>query len=62
MGAAFILGGTYFYAVSTGKLNDSEANAAYWSKLRTQQPFLMKYGPPILVIAGVFRLAAAILR
>jgi hypothetical protein len=60
MAATFIFGGAFFYAVSTGRLNDSEANAEYWSKLREQQPILMRYGPPVLVAFGLIRLATAI--
>ena len=61
MAGALIFGGAYFHAVSTGKLNASEANAEYWSKLREQQPVLMRYGPPALVVFGVLRLASAAL-
>lgn len=57
MGGAFIAGGAYFHAASTGKFNDTEANREYWSKLRAQYPRLMRYGPACLVGIGVLRIA-----
>ncbi len=58
-GGACVLGGAYFYAVSAGRINDSEANAEYWARLRQQQPQFMKFGPPFVIAFGIFRLLAA---
>jgi hypothetical protein len=61
VGVTCILGGVYFYAVSTGKINRTEASVEYWSNLRAQQPTLIKYLPPFLVAFGVLRIAFELL-
>ena len=57
MGGACIVGAAYFHAVSTGTINDSKANRAYWSNLRTRYPRLMRFGPPVVAVIGVLRIA-----
>jgi hypothetical protein len=56
MGGVFVAAGAYFYAVSTGRIRHTEASQEYWAKLRTQQPFLVKYLPPFLIGLGILRL------
>ena len=60
MGGALIAGGAYLHAASTGRFNDTEANREYWSKLRTQYPRVMRFGPLCLVAIGVLRIAFAL--
>lgn len=61
IGFANILGGVFFQALITGKINRTEANLEFWSDWRAQHPTFSKYGPPFLVAFGAIRIAIGLI-
>ncbi len=61
IGVANILGGVFFHALITGKINRTQESLEFWSKWRAKHPAFSKHGPPFLVAFGALRIAFGLL-
>jgi hypothetical protein len=61
IGVANILGGMFFHALTTGKINRTKENLEFWSNWRARHPAFSKHGPPFLIAFGALRIAFGLL-